>query len=70
MKMGVPLRRCPLSYGVLMEKELYGIPAETWYALMVAADVDGAWGREEPGRVCDLLEEVFLCGMVEPIVAQ
>ena len=39
-------------------KEIYGVPVEIWYSLMVAAEVDRAWDRE-PGRLCQLLEEVF-----------
>ena len=39
-------------------KEIQGVPVEIWYSLMVAADVDRAWDRA-PGRLCQLLEEVF-----------
>lgn len=39
-------------------KEIHGVPVEIWYSLMVAADVDRAWNRT-PGRLCQLLEDVF-----------
>ena len=39
-------------------KEIHGVPVEIWYSLMVAADMDRAWDRA-PGRLCQLLEEVF-----------
>ena len=38
---------------------IYGVPADTWYALMVAARVDKEYGGSSDGPLWDLLDEIF-----------